>query len=57
MPQMAPINWLSLFFVMSTTFLMFNLLNYFSFSLNMSKTNNNYIINKNEKNKSFNWKW
>nr|DAZ87524.1 TPA_asm: ATP synthase F0 subunit 8 [Phytosciara flavipes] len=55
MPQMAPINWLSLFFMMSATFLMFNLLNYFSFTLNLSTPNNNNFNNKT--NKSFNWKW
>nr|YP_010267387.1 ATP synthase F0 subunit 8 [Neoperla bimaculata]UIF93987.1 ATP synthase F0 subunit 8 [Neoperla bimaculata] len=32
MPQMAPINWFLLFIIFSGTLLMFNFLNYFSFS-------------------------
>nr|YP_009745909.1 ATP synthase F0 subunit 8 [Sciara ruficauda]QIH95754.1 ATP synthase F0 subunit 8 [Sciara ruficauda] len=52
MPQMAPINWLSLFFLFSLTFILFNIMNFFSLNLNKS-------LNKTLKmNKSFmNWKW
>nr|AMP43823.1 ATP synthase F0 subunit 8 [Xylomya moiwana] len=53
MPQMAPISWLILFLIFSVTFLMFNVMNYFSFlppsPLNNKK--NTYLNN------SMNWKW
>nr|ALO76704.1 ATP synthase F0 subunit 8 [Popillia sp. POP01] len=32
MPQMAPLNWLSLFIMIIMIFLIFNVKNYFSFS-------------------------
>nr|UJI65716.1 ATP synthase F0 subunit 8 [Glossina brevipalpis] len=53
MPQMAPISWLSLFILFSLSFMMFNMMNYFSFNPLMPKS-------KFMKNKSFysmNWKW
>uniref|UniRef100_A0AAU6QEJ8 ATP synthase complex subunit 8 n=1 Tax=Euchirus longimanus TaxID=1968892 RepID=A0AAU6QEJ8_9SCAR len=31
MPQMAPLNWLTLFFLFSITLLIFSSMNYFSF--------------------------
>nr|DAZ87537.1 TPA_asm: ATP synthase F0 subunit 8 [Trichosia splendens] len=52
MPQMAPINWLSLFFIFLIIFILFNILNYFSLNLNKQQNKNFY------KNKLFmNWKW
>nr|ATN41167.1 ATP synthase F0 subunit 8 [Diptera sp. 69 LC-2017] len=62
MPQMAPMNWLLLFLLFSIMFVMFNILNYFSFDLNFKINNSNKKIlnNKNpNKNKNFilNWKW
>nr|QNG56213.1 ATP synthase F0 subunit 8 [Pediacus sp. MJ-2020] len=51
MPQMAPLNWLILFFYFSLIFIMFNSLNYFSFKYKIKKS----IMKK----KMFNpnWKW
>nr|QCX31977.1 ATP synthase F0 subunit 8 [Amphimallon solstitiale] len=51
MPQMAPLNWLSLFINFSIILLVFNSMNYFLFmypikSLTFNKTKN-----------SINWKW
>nr|ALO70639.1 ATP synthase F0 subunit 8 [Ischnosoma splendidum] len=51
MPQMAPMNWLSLFIYFSIIFMMFNTLNYFSF-LYKPKTFT-FKVNKT----IFNWKW
>nr|WJR82114.1 ATP synthase F0 subunit 8 [Amphimallon sp.] len=51
MPQMAPLNWLSLFISFILIFMIFNSLNYFMF---------NYTIktNKMTPNKTtINWKW
>nr|YP_006575994.1 ATP synthase F0 subunit 8 [Tropisternus sp. BYU-CO166]ACZ58508.1 ATP synthase F0 subunit 8 [Tropisternus sp. BYU-CO166] len=51
MPQMAPINWISLFIMFSMIFILFNSMNYFSF---------NYPIKKYKttmKKKLINWKW
>nr|WRM53941.1 ATP synthase F0 subunit 8 [Flavicorniculum planiforceps] len=54
MPQMAPISWLSLFIIFSTTFMIFNMINYYLFIPLMPKSN---LINKKKLTKSFNWKW
>nr|YP_010693818.1 ATP synthase F0 subunit 8 [Tachina stackelbergi]WCD42048.1 ATP synthase F0 subunit 8 [Tachina stackelbergi] len=54
MPQMAPIGWLSLFIIFSITFMIFNMMNYFSFTPSMPKLN---LINKNKISNSMNWKW
>uniref|UniRef100_UPI0030FDFCF1 ATP synthase F0 subunit 8 n=1 Tax=Neopanorpa brisi TaxID=3135612 RepID=UPI0030FDFCF1 len=53
MPQMAPINWLSLFIMFSIILLLFNVMNYYSFNpkLPNSKEINNISF------KSLNWKW
>nr|QLY90256.1 ATP synthase F0 subunit 8 [Fannia armata] len=54
MPQMAPIGWLSLFIIFSITFMIFNMMNYYSFNSSMPKSNlteKTYSIN------SLNWKW
>nr|YP_009919003.1 ATP synthase F0 subunit 8 [Orthonevra geniculata]QMP96583.1 ATP synthase F0 subunit 8 [Orthonevra geniculata] len=53
MPQMAPINWLTLFITFSLIFIMFNIMNYFIYSPMTPKSKNtNKIIMK-----SMNWKW
>nr|QIH95767.1 ATP synthase F0 subunit 8 [Pseudolycoriella sp. XQM-2020] len=56
MPQMAPLNWLSLFFMFSLIFVMFNIMNYFSFNNNYKKNESNFY-NININNKMLNWKW
>nr|QNG56317.1 ATP synthase F0 subunit 8 [Palaestes scutellaris] len=50
MPQMAPLSWLSLFLFFVMIFIMFNIMNYFSF---------NYSIKPKKFWKKFqiNWKW
>nr|YP_010865906.1 ATP synthase F0 subunit 8 [Neopanorpa lui]WGT92122.1 ATP synthase F0 subunit 8 [Neopanorpa lui] len=53
MPQMAPINWLSLFIMFSIILLLFNMMNYYSFSPKLPDPNNINSINF----KSLNWKW
>nr|QIH95741.1 ATP synthase F0 subunit 8 [Bradysia sp. XQM-2020] len=57
MPQMSPINWLSLLFIFCLTFIMFNLLNFFSFNIYKKsiKLNNDSVNNKSTK--IYNWKW
>nr|AFU50294.1 ATP synthase F0 subunit 8 [Disteniazteca fimbriata] len=51
MPQMAPLNWLTLFFLFIMIFKLFNIMNYFSYS--------NMITSKslNLKTTKINWKW
>nr|YP_009995913.1 ATP synthase F0 subunit 8 [Spondylis buprestoides]QNQ64864.1 ATP synthase F0 subunit 8 [Spondylis buprestoides] len=51
MPQMAPLNWLNLFFWFLIIFLMFNSINYFMIYYNIKKSK----ITKNKLN--YNWKW
>nr|QNG56200.1 ATP synthase F0 subunit 8 [Pediacus taiwanensis] len=51
MPQMAPLNWLMLFFFFSFIFIMFNSLNYFSFKYKIKK------IHSIKKPMNINWKW
>nr|QNE85378.1 ATP synthase F0 subunit 8 [Paracoenia fumosa] len=53
MPQMAPIGWLSLFFIFSFTFLLFCMMNYYYFIPNPTQSNNFKNINLN----SMNWMW
>nr|ATL15426.1 ATP synthase F0 subunit 8 [Callosobruchus analis] len=52
MPQMAPLNWLSLMIFFMLILLIFNLENYFSFfyPIKYFKSNNKNII-------KYNWKW
>nr|ANJ70545.1 ATP synthase F0 subunit 8 [Liopterus haemorrhoidalis] len=52
MPQMAPMNWLFLYFLFSLIFMLFNFMNYYMFMIK-NKTNNlqNFIK------KTLNWKW
>nr|ALO70269.1 ATP synthase F0 subunit 8 [Aleochara sp. 2 EF-2015] len=52
MPQMAPMNWLTLFFLFIVIFMIFNSMNYFSFMYNTKMTTN---IKKNKILTS--WKW
>nr|YP_009350913.1 ATP synthase F0 subunit 8 [Promirotermes pygmaeus]AQP28121.1 ATP synthase F0 subunit 8 [Promirotermes pygmaeus] len=52
MPQMMPMEWTMLYVVFLTTFLMFNIMNYFAQSLN-SKSKEKKTINTNK----MNWKW
>nr|UOU85321.1 ATP synthase F0 subunit 8 [Mycomya fimbriata] len=55
MPQMAPINWLSLFYFFTIIYLMFCVLNYYNFFLIYpTQLNQN---NKNFEKKYLNWKW
>nr|YP_010998208.1 ATP synthase F0 subunit 8 [Vibrissina turrita]WEG23101.1 ATP synthase F0 subunit 8 [Compsilura concinnata]WPJ85696.1 ATP synthase F0 subunit 8 [Vibrissina turrita] len=53
MPQMAPINWLSLFIIFSMTFLLFSMMNYYLFTPSMPKL----FLMKNKLHNSLNWKW
>nr|YP_010388307.1 ATP synthase F0 subunit 8 [Blaesoxipha lapidosa]UPO69336.1 ATP synthase F0 subunit 8 [Blaesoxipha lapidosa] len=54
MPQMAPIGWLSLFIIFSVTFVIFNMMNYYSFIPMMPKSK---FMVKPQSMKSLNWKW
>nr|WEG23127.1 ATP synthase F0 subunit 8 [Siphona sp. 1 HNL-2023a] len=54
MPQMAPINWLSLFISFSLIFIMFNIMNYFFMNSTSPKSNLIYKLNMMN---SLNWKW
>nr|AXS64991.1 ATP synthase F0 subunit 8 [Cerambycidae sp. 2 KM-2017] len=51
MPQMAPLNWLILFIYFTMIFLLFNVINYYSFLYKVKS------IKKSSKNTPFNWKW
>nr|AML26028.1 ATP synthase F0 subunit 8 [Staphylinidae sp. BMNH 1274245] len=51
MPQMAPLNWLFLFLMFTTTFLIFNSMNYFSI-MYMTKIKKSSSLKK-----TINWKW
>nr|AXS65453.1 ATP synthase F0 subunit 8 [Cucujoidea sp. 30 KM-2017] len=51
MPQMAPLNWLMLFFYFLTIFITFNVMNYFSFIYKIKKSSFK------SKKISYNWKW
>nr|APX40411.1 ATP synthase F0 subunit 8 [Aphthona albertinae] len=51
MPQMMPLNWLTLMFFMALIFYLFNNLNYFIFVYKFKKTN--FLKNK----ILLNWKW
>nr|UOU84944.1 ATP synthase F0 subunit 8 [Platypalpus candicans] len=52
MPQMSPLNWLMLFIMFTIIFIMFCMLNYYSF-LQQSHYQSQKTINKS----SMNWKW
>nr|ARH54991.1 ATP synthase F0 subunit 8 [Diaclina fagi] len=51
MPQMAPLNWLSLMIMFITILIMFNIMNYYSFQNKI--TQKSLKINKSH----INWKW
>nr|YP_009968780.1 ATP synthase F0 subunit 8 [Argyra pingwuensis]QNC71305.1 ATP synthase F0 subunit 8 [Argyra pingwuensis] len=53
MPQMAPINWLILYILFSFTFMLFCVLNFYSFYTSSYKTCN---LKKNVSS-PLNWKW
>nr|UPX88580.1 ATP synthase F0 subunit 8 [Panorpa communis] len=53
MPQMAPINWLSLFIMFSIILLLFNVMNFYSY---LPKSPDSKKINK-ISSLSLNWKW
>nr|YP_010894901.1 ATP synthase F0 subunit 8 [Phortica tanabei]WJW73414.1 ATP synthase F0 subunit 8 [Phortica tanabei] len=53
MPQMAPIGWLSLFLIFSISFILFCILNYYSYIPTSPKSLNLKTNNLN----SMNWKW
>nr|YP_010372427.1 ATP synthase F0 subunit 8 [Dryomyza anilis]UPA56140.1 ATP synthase F0 subunit 8 [Dryomyza anilis] len=53
MPQMAPIGWLSLFIIFSITFVLFNMMNYYSVLPSSPKSHSLSSIKLN----SMNWKW
>nr|YP_010693181.1 ATP synthase F0 subunit 8 [Zeugodacus rubellus]WCB98427.1 ATP synthase F0 subunit 8 [Zeugodacus rubellus] len=53
MPQMAPINWLSLFIIFSLTFILFSMMNYYS---TLPQTPKSKISHK-HMSTPFNWKW
>nr|YP_010400376.1 ATP synthase F0 subunit 8 [Protomiltogramma cincta]UQS76075.1 ATP synthase F0 subunit 8 [Protomiltogramma cincta] len=54
MPQMAPINWLSLFIIFSMTFVIFMIMNYYVFTPYMPKSS---IMKNIQMTNSLNWKW
>nr|AYW52120.1 ATP synthase F0 subunit 8 [Harpalinae sp. 3 ACP-2013] len=54
MPQMAPMNWLILYFMFTIIFFLFNFLNYY---LYLIKNTSNSIKNNNFIKKTLNWKW
>nr|AXS65873.1 ATP synthase F0 subunit 8 [Tenebrionoidea sp. 11 KM-2017] len=51
MPQMAPLNWLSLMIMFSMILISFNVLNYFNFQYQIKKTPSS------KEKKMINWKW
>nr|YP_010545622.1 ATP synthase F0 subunit 8 [Tabanus pleskei]UYG48379.1 ATP synthase F0 subunit 8 [Tabanus pleskei] len=53
MPQMAPISWLLLFFIFSITFILFNVMNYYSYLPSTPKSSQPTYLSTNP----FNWKW
>nr|AYR05251.1 ATP synthase F0 subunit 8 [Harpalinae sp. 2 ACP-2013] len=54
MPQMAPMNWLFLYFMFTVTFLLFNFLTYYLFLIKNNNISNNLT---NISSKMLNWKW
>nr|AXS66023.1 ATP synthase F0 subunit 8 [Cobelura sp. KM-2017] len=52
MPQMAPLNWLTLLFFFISIFIIFNIMNFYNY--------NNYppkSFDSKKKNLSINWQW
>nr|YP_009412728.1 ATP synthase F0 subunit 8 [Anabropsis carnarius]ASK85599.1 ATP synthase F0 subunit 8 [Anabropsis carnarius] len=52
MPQMAPISWLTLFFIFSITLISFSIMNYFMISSEAPNPSKKSILSP-----SLNWKW
>nr|QWM94252.1 atp8 [Sisyra aurorae] len=52
MPQMAPINWLTLFIYFTFIMIIFNIMNYYIFSFNLPKNENKNFLKT-----PLNWKW
>nr|YP_010946339.1 ATP synthase F0 subunit 8 [Anaplectoidea varia]WGO57057.1 ATP synthase F0 subunit 8 [Anaplectoidea varia] len=52
MPQMMPLNWLMLYFFFYSILMLFNFMNYFSFTPLYNKNTPIKITNK-----SLHWKW
>nr|YP_003735159.1 ATP synthase F0 subunit 8 [Spilonota lechriaspis]ADI51561.1 ATP synthase F0 subunit 8 [Spilonota lechriaspis] len=53
MPQMMPINWMISFLFFICIFILFNMMNYYIFSIKLKTSKNNKYINL----KNFIWKW
>nr|YP_010022263.1 ATP synthase F0 subunit 8 [Xanthochlorus tibetensis]QOL12453.1 ATP synthase F0 subunit 8 [Xanthochlorus tibetensis] len=53
MPQMAPLSWLSLYFMFTVTLILFCIVNYYMY---MPSTPTSQTTSKKE-NISLNWKW
>nr|ALO76862.1 ATP synthase F0 subunit 8 [Ischnomera caerulea] len=51
MPQMAPLNWLTLMLFFTMIFFLFNFINYYSFLYSIKSSSKKKI------NLKFNWKW
>nr|QNE85658.1 ATP synthase F0 subunit 8 [Trichina bilobata] len=54
MPQMAPISWLNLFIIFTLTFILFCIMNYYSFLPSSPQSNK---LNNSLTQTSLNWKW
>nr|QRV62653.1 ATP synthase F0 subunit 8 [Stictonectes samai] len=52
MPQMAPMNWLILYILFSIILIMFNLMNYYIFIIEMKTLKTSSFMKK-----MLNWKW
>nr|ALO70411.1 ATP synthase F0 subunit 8 [Brachygluta helferi] len=52
MPQMAPMNWIFLYFMFSMSFIIFNIMNYYFLCYKMNIKNN---INPHYMMKNWNW--
>nr|YP_010417395.1 ATP synthase F0 subunit 8 [Ophiusa tirhaca]USF12093.1 ATP synthase F0 subunit 8 [Ophiusa tirhaca] len=53
MPQMMPINWLMSFFFFILIFLIFNIMNYYIYNININNKINFFSYKK----KNLIWKW
>nr|ALO70613.1 ATP synthase F0 subunit 8 [Staphylinidae sp. 2 EF-2015] len=51
MPQMAPLNWMTLFIYFIILFLIMNSMNYFSYNTMINKKSNKFFM------KNYFWKW
>nr|AXS65437.1 ATP synthase F0 subunit 8 [Cucujoidea sp. 26 KM-2017] len=51
MPQMAPLSWLTLYIMFTMIFLLFNIINYYSFFYSTK------LISFKKKTIKYNWKW